>query len=296
MIIYAVIVTFNPSMDNLKRLLDQLSSQSVFSCVIDNGSSNIDLSEIKIESKTKCIILDRNYGIATAQNKGIEYAIEKHADYIIFFDQDSSIPDGYVQALYEDYRDLLEQNEMVGAIGPRFVDDRFNFYYKTISIKKNGFREKHDVSDIKKPLHSTLLISSGSLISVETLKSVGFMRDFYFIDYVDTEWCLRAEYAGYKNFVSANAVMRHTIGDNVLNFKFFNVPVHSAFRRYFRIRNAFYMLHEPHVPFVLVVREMIFNMIHQIILICFEDNKWQYIKSYFKGLKDGIIVRRNNDV
>ncbi|MFX8766500.1 glycosyltransferase family 2 protein, partial [Acinetobacter baumannii] len=87
-----------------------------------------------------------------------------------------------------------------------FIDDRYNFFYKTISVTKSGFREKHDVSQITKPLHSTLLISSGSLISVEALKAVGLMRDYYFIDYVDTEWCLRAEYLGYKNFVSAQAI------------------------------------------------------------------------------------------
>ena len=161
-------------------------------------------------------------------------------------------------------------------------------------MTKSGFREKHDVSQITKPLHSTLLISSGSLISVETLKVVGLMRDYYFIDYVDTEWCLRAEYLGYKNFVSAQAVMRHTIGDNVLNLKFL------MFRFILHLDDIFgcemlFMMREPHVPSMLVVREMLFNGVHQIILICFE-NKWQYVKSYFRGLKDGLVMGQNKDV
>ncbi|MCM1963674.1 glycosyltransferase family 2 protein [Acinetobacter pittii] len=294
--VWAIIVTFNPSLENVKKLVKQLSIQSVIPCIVDNCSTNVDSAQLKNIHEAKSIFLEKNYGIATAQNKGIEFAIENGADYILFFDQDSSIPDGYVQALYSDYQYLQGQGEKVSAIGPRFIDDRYNFYYKTISVTKSGFREKHDVSQITKPLHSTLLISSGSLISVETLKVVGLMRDYYFIDYVDTEWCLRAEYLGYKNFVSAQAVMRHTIGDNVLNLKFFNVPVHSAFRRYFRVRNAFFMMREPHVPSMLVVREMLFNGVHQIILICFEKNKWQYIKSYFRGLKDGLIMGQNKDV
>jgi rhamnosyltransferase len=115
------------------------------------------------------------------------------------------------------------------------------------------------------------------------------MRENYFIDYVDTEWCIRAEAMGYKNYVSSKAVMKHAIGDNILKFKYFNVPVHSPFRRYYRVRNAFYMAKESHVPTLLVLREMLFNFIHQAILVTFEKQKMSYIKSYFRAIRDGIL-------
>ena len=126
------------------------------------------------------------------------------------------------------------------------------------------------------------------MVSVDTLNQVGLMRDEYFIDYVDTEWCLRAESLGFKNYISSKAIMKHTIGDNVINLKVINVPVHSAFRRYYRVRNAFLMLREPHIPTLLVVREIVFSFIHQIILIFTQKSKWDYMKSYFRGLNDGI--------
>lgn len=294
--ITALIVTFNPNCENVQNLLNQLIRQSVNVVIVDNGSKGNEIDKIKSNSNIEVICLKNNLGIATAQNKGVEFAIQNGADYILFFDQDSSIPDGYIEDLYNDYQYLTKQGTKVGAIGPRFIDERYNFYYKTISVNKYGFRKKHDVSNIVKPLPSTLLISSGSLISVSTLKDVGYMRDHYFIDYVDTEWCLRAEAKGYTNFVSSSAVMKHTIGDDVLQFKLFNVPVHSAFRRYFRVRNAFFMMREPHVPLILSLREIIFNFIHQMILICFQDNKLDYMKSYIKGLKDGIMMGKRKDV
>lgn len=289
--IIAIIVTFNPNLINLSNLILQLKKQSVKAIVVDNGSKNINELEELNNIGGRIYKLNNNLGIATAQNKGVEKAIELGAEQILFFDQDSSIPEDYIENLYSDYELLIHDNIKIGAIGPRFIDNRYNFYYKTISVTKNGFRIKHDVSNIDKPIHSTLLISSGSMISVNTLKTVGLMRDNYFIDYVDTEWCLRAESLGYKNFISAKAVMRHTIGDNVINLKFFNVPVHSAFRRYYRVRNAFYMMREPHVPVILAIREIFFSFIHQIILISFERNKSGYLKSYFKGLRDGIAKR-----
>ncbi|MFH3827692.1 rhamnosyltransferase [Acinetobacter nosocomialis] len=283
----AVVITYNPS-SNVFILINSLKVQGISSVIVDNGSKDFDFTIIKTNPDYYLLELGCNLGIATAQNKGIEKAIELGAEHILFFDQDSSIPENYIENLCLDYKLLKDNNIDVGAVGPRFIDDRYSFYYKTISIKKNGFRIKHNVSNIVTPLHSTLLISSGSIISVSTLRKVGLMRDNYFIDYVDTEWCLRAESLGYKNFISAKAVMRHTIGDNVINLKFFNVPVHSAFRRYYRVRNAFYLMHEPHVPIILAIREIFFSFIHQIILIIFEKNKSGYLKSYFKGLIDGI--------
>lgn len=289
--IYAVIITFNPNVDNVFKLVESLLLQSVNVVVVDNNSNNkSDLNSLML---AHTIMLDDNLGIAKAQNIGIDYAEKNNAEYIVFFDQDSSIPDNYINNLMFDYKQLKIQGLKIGAIGPRFIDDRHDFYYKTISLSKSGFRKKMDVSNITQPIHSSLLISSGSLISVETLKNVGLMRENYFIDYVDTEWCIRAESQGYKNYMSSKAVMRHTIGDKILQFGFFNVPVHSPFRRYYRVRNAMYMLHEPHVPFLLFIREMIFNFVHQMILVCSEKEKKAYLKSYLNGIRDGFRV--NNE-
>lgn len=289
--IIAVIVSYNPSAKNLNRLILSLTDDPrVLVNLVDNGSPEKLFSEIVNGERITKTKLESNVGIATAQNKGIEYAIQKNADFVIFFDQDSTIPAGFIDNLLQDYYGLKESGIKVGAIGPRFIDDRHDFYYKTINLSNSGFRKKMDVSNITQPIHSSLLISSGSLISVETLKNVGLMRENYFIDYVDTEWCIRAESKGYKNYMSAKAVMRHTIGDKILQFGFFNVPVHSPFRRYYRVRNAMYMLHEPHVPFLLFLREMIFNFVHQMILVCSEKEKNAYLKSYLNGIRDGFRV------
>lgn len=291
--IFSVIVSYNPNLRNLIELISQLNKQNVNAVVVDNNS-NFVFEENEVGCKV--INLKENLGIAVAQNKGLEYVKNNNGDYVVFFDQDSSIPNDYILNLMSDYQFLINQGIKVGTIGPRFIDERFGFYYKTVNMSQYGFREKIDVSKITQPEPSTLLISSGSLVSVDVLKDIGFMRENYFIDYVDTEWCIRAASLGYKNYVSAQAVMQHTIGDNVLQFKYFNVPVHSPFRRYYRVRNAYYMYREPHVPKLLALREILFNFIHQLILILFLSKKSEYIKSYAKGVKDGLFnYKGHND-
>lgn len=296
MIFCALVITFNPNILNLKNLIQKLSEQNCEAIIVDNNSENVaEIFEIK-NKMVSIISLESNFGIAYAQNVGIKEIILRKFQYVIFFDQDSQIDKNYIDKMSYDYLNLSKKEAKIGLLGPKFIDDRYGFYYKTVNMNKFGIREKIDVSNIDQPFHSALLISSGSLVSVDTFTKIGFMRENYFIDYVDTEWCIRAESMGYKNFISSSATMVHAIGDNVLQFKYFNVPVHSAFRRYYRVRNAYYMLREPHVPILLALREILFNFIHQIFLIVFEDDKKGYIKSYIRGCIDGIFkYEKNND-
>lgn len=285
--IYTIIVTFNPS-QNVIRLINALKQQNVIPIVVDNGSKDFDFSVIENDIDCYLLRLENNLGIASAQNIGIEKAIELGAEYILFFDQDSKISENFVKDMMDDYRLILSQNIKIGALGPRFIDERNSFYYKTISISKYGLRTKQVVENIEKPFHSTLLISSGSLASVETLMEVGLMRNDYFIDYVDTEWCTRAEAYGYKNYMSSKAIMYHSIGDQIKQNKFFTMPIHSPFRRYYIIRNTFYMFKEPHIPNFFVFQQLMINLVHQFFIICSAKGKrLEYIKSFIKGFKDG---------
>lgn len=286
--IIAIIVSYNPSAKNLNRLILSLTDDPrVLVNLVDNGTPEKLFSEIVNGERITKTKLESNVGIATAQNKGIEYAIQKNADFVIFFDQDSTISDNFINDLMFDYKQLEIQGLKIGAIGPRFMDERFKFFYPSINYN-NGKRERIDTENINKPTKSTLLISSGSLVSTSTLLSVGLMRENYFIDYVDTEWCFRAESKGYNNYISSRAVMKHAVGDNMIENRYFKTPIHSPFRRYYITRNAFYMLKEPHIPKGVAIRQIFVNFIQQIIIIINEKNKKGYIMSFYSGVKDGL--------
>ncbi len=283
--IFSIIVTYNPNIEHLTKLVNLLIFQNVDVVIVDNKSNNF--SEFGSLKLRKLIILEDNLGIAKAQNKGIEYAIQQNAEYIVFFDQDSTICDNFISDLMFDYRELENNGVKVGSIGPRFMDERFSFFYPSINYN-NGKRERVDTENIIEPTKSTLLISSGSLVSISTLLSVGLMRENYFIDYVDTEWCFRAESKGYSNYISSRAVMKHAVGDNMIENRFFKTPIHSPFRRYYITRNAFYMLKEPHIPKGVAFRQIIVNFVQQMIIIFHEKSKKSYVISFFSGIRDGL--------
>lgn len=290
--ISAIIITYNPNIENVINLCKELLTQNVSVIVVDNASENIGnlRSELDKLNTVELLALNKNFGIAFAQNRGIDLASQKNANYLLFFDQDSSIPEKYITYLFSDFKQASEIfAKPIGIIGPRFTDKRYGFYYNAITLDKNGFRTKVDVSNLTEPISTSLVISSGSMIPVEVIEKVGVMDERFFIDYVDTEWCLRALSQNYEVIISSKAQMEHSIGDNILKIWKFNVPVHSPFRRYYRVRNAFFLLRMKHVPLLLSIREISFNSIQQMILVLFTKNHIGYLKSWYRGIKDGML-------
>ena len=292
--IVSVIVTFNPEENRLNKLVSLLIDSQVTVVIVDNNSQkNFFLEEQKYFFKYS---LNENLGIAYAQNIGIKKSIELGASHILFFDQDSHISDHFVDNLMSDYLKIYATHEKIAAIGPRFIDENKGFYFPALRFNKHGLIDKISVENISTPIEVSFLISSGTLISVEALKDIGLMKEEFFIDFVDTEWCFRAISLGYKIYMSEQAVMKHSIGDDTLKIYNFNIPVHSGFRRYYRVRNLFFMWKMPYIPKILVAKLMVTNFLIQVLLFLLKDKKWDYIKFYVKAIKDGLKESHNYKV
>lgn len=290
--ISAIIVTYNPSLIKVEKLVKTLLSSKVSVVIVDNNSSNDFFLNESFGGVNTCL-LGENKGIAKAQNCGIEIAIKNKSDYVLFFDQDSIIDEFFVDNLLRDFNFISEKEVSVAAIGPRFIDEKKNFYFPGLRFNKYGLIDKFDVSKIIEPFEVSFLISSGTLVSLDALKKIDLMKEEFFIDYVDTEWCFRALSMNYKLFMSNNAVMKHSIGDDTIQFFKYNIPVHSGFRRYYRVRNLFFMWKIPYIPKILTTKLMLTNFFHQILLILLRKNKYDYLKYYFKAIYDGIKQSKN---
>lgn len=288
---FAVVVSYNPNIDILSNLIYTLNQSDVKVIIVDNNSI-CDISKINIKNN-ELIILSENRGIAFAQNLGIAKALELSAENIIFFDQDSCIDQDFFNNLLIDYNKLVKENINIAAIGPRFIDEKKEFYFPALKFNKFGLIDKFSVENINQPIEVSFLISSGTLIPVKSLNEIGLMKEEFFIDFVDTEWCFRALSMGYKIFMSELAIMKHSIGDDTIRIFNFNIPVHSGFRRYYRIRNLFFMWKISYIPKILVAKLMITNFLIQVLLFLLKDKKKDYLKFYWKAIKDGIKQSKN---
>ncbi|WP_305845641.1 hypothetical protein [Photobacterium kishitanii] len=125
-------------------------------------------------------------------------------------------------------------------------------------------------------------------MTLDIIDNIGSMDESLFIDYVDTEWCLRAGKKGIKFFVCNNINMRHEIGSANIHFLKWRIPVHNPARRYYRIRNSFYLFKYPHVHNIIAFREVFFSIIHQLILILICKDKVKNIKFLFSAVFSGL--------
>jgi rhamnosyltransferase len=278
--ICAIIVAFNPIMSELKETIAILNQQRCDIIVVDN--SPYELSELK-QLPIVYQWVQGNKGIAFAQNQGVLYCQENKYQNIIFFDQDSKIPATFIFDMIS-----FATNNRASIAAPIFYDEARGFEYAITHIDANGFRQKLYSNGSKEPFTSSVVISSGTLVKTTLFNTIGLMDESLFIDYVDTEWCLRCYKSGYLVFINPEAKMIHSIGNSSFSVFGFNIPVHSPARRYYRVRNSLKLLRYSHVPKLLALREIFFCAIHSLILIAHEKDKTNYLKSFLLGIKDGI--------
>lgn len=247
--VFAVIVTYNPDMAVLETLLDSLLPQVGRAIIVDNGSS-ADLGLWSKNLRYDNLLLHKlgqNYGIAHAQNVGIE-KLEAHPEgFILLSDQDSKPAGDMVFELRKAARQLMAEGKKVAAVGPCYMDIRHNNPPPFIRIEGLAVRRQY----AEKPdsvVEVDYLIASGCLIPAVALGIVGMMNVDLFIDYVDIEWGLRAKALGLQSFGIFAAKMEHSLGDEHVSFIGKQIPLHSPLRHYYLVRNGFWLYKQKGLP------------------------------------------------
>lgn len=284
--IISVIVLYKPDSHILFNLCEVLSSNMISVILMDNSiSDKSELANLNQLTGIRIVELFDNLGIARAQNLGINLAIENNADAILFFDQDSHIDSSILNDLI-----FCISNPEVNVCAPVFIDVDTGIFLPIIKIDKFGLLSK--VYDQNNDTDNSLVISSGLLVKLEVFKTVGFMNEDYFIDYVDTDFCFRCFSKNVKITVVEKAVMKHSIGKKMILIFGFHFSIHNPQRVYYQIRNCFIFCRKDYVPLFFKLREIISIGFHQFIsLLFFYDKRKHYLKAIFLGLIHGFSGR-----
>jgi rhamnosyltransferase len=223
---FAVIVTYRPEISQLQKTIFSLQNQVEKIIVVKNSAENFGFENEKIQ----IVQLEKNMGIAFAQNRGIEKSFELGAQWILLSDQDTIFPENYVQSFLP-----FIQKKSADVYCPIFFDSVKNIF-SPVMIKK--FR---GISGVREPVFVQHAISSGSLIARKTFERAGLMDEKLFIDYVDFEWCWRAVSNGMKILTVPSVKINHRLGDGSKKILKWNVTIRSDARYFYMIRNGFYL-------------------------------------------------------
>jgi rhamnosyltransferase len=264
-------------MHQLEETIQSIRRQVSHVIIIDNGNTSFLFKNI---DNLIIINLGKNYGIAYAQNRGIELAKQHNADFVLLSDQDTTYPEDFISKMINIY-DRCSGKESIGAIVPRVYDkNKMNETKIAITKFKYIFPEKSKIYYIS---HA---IASGTLIPTKNLDVIGNMREELFIDWVDFEWCCRVLKWGYKILSIPDISIEHMMGDNIKKIGNRKIALRSRVRYYYMIRNGLYII--LHTDLLKFYEQFLFfkDLFIKCIGICFIEKK--AIRLLCKAIYDGI--------
>lgn len=245
--IVAVIVTYHPDVGALTRLLLALRDQVDLMVIVDNGSDiRVALDKLLVQFPSAIFIgLQRNMGIAFAQNVGIREANCHDALYVLTLDQDSVPTVNMVQVLAGAFGEQTEERK-IAVVGPLLKDETTQQYLPLFTYCQ-GHKKRIIPASAHETVDVDFIVSSGSLIAMSALNDIGLMREELFIAYVDVEWCLRARSRNYHVLACCAATMEHNLGERRLKIGSWLLPLHSPLRHFYLFRSGVYMQRLPYI-------------------------------------------------
>lgn len=263
----SVVVFYNPSKENIKNI-DSYEKEVDKIFVVDN--SDDDNKRIKSTKKIEYIKLGENKGIATALNIGAKKAIAEGYEWLLTMDQDSKMTEEIVKKMKSFLLNTTEKN--IGLISP---------YQDIDSDEEISDAEYEDMIE---------MMTSGNIINLEAYQKIGGFKDWFFIDCVDTEYCMNLHKNGYKVLRLNKIIMKHELGNLVVH-KLFNKEYpcynHNPIRRYYIVRNTMYInqmykdIYPEYCKRLLRIQK---GQVKRI--LAFEKNKYNKLKNMYKGYKD----------
>jgi len=195
-------------------------------------------------------------------------------------DQDSELPENYVNTLYNSFKKLTVLHELIAGVGPLSKNKNNDDIYL---FNQNNNEEIIAVSET---------LSSGFMTSAKVYKLVGKRDENLFIDYVDWEWNWRAKSKNLTTFVDTNLIINHMLGDGHKSIFIWKVGIPNPIRHYYQYRNSFILLKYSYVPFIWKLKRIIVNIVKLLIYVLFFDQKIKRFKYIYLGIKDFFMNKK----
>lgn len=292
----AIVVTYKPDITALLKLLGQLNKETDF-IVIDNHSPEINRLSESITVYSRCqnlFRLNANNGLAKALNLGIEWVVANKYHFAFLFDQDSGLCDLFVSRMINAYHDAnLYSKKGIAAVGPRIINPQTMRQTPFKLFNRLIFRSDRIYSDTSSHFIADFLITSGTLLVLNYLKEIGSMKESYFIDNVDLEWCFRAKFKGFDLIGTDEAVLYHAIGERSQDplVRAGIVAQHNPARSYYSSRNRTHLYSVPYSPLGWKLRDMVRFFIKVCWLLISSQDRKNYWKNISSGIRDAKIIR-----
>lgn len=252
--------------------------------VVDGGGrpniANILKNLFQNDSSIIVSPLSENMGIATALNVGISIAKQRKYKWVLTLDDDTIAESDMMKNLIESWHIVTKQGgKPIALMGMLSKDAYTGNVDDNCKYNNNFFVEKRGI------------ITSGSLMSLDTYDAIGSFREEFFIDSVDYDYCMRARAKGYRIIKICKIGMIHSLGRaEEYNIGWFKVQTtnHSTVRRYYMYRNSTVLARDYFMRDPLYSLAVFFFQLKTLFVVLFlEKDKSMKLKFMLQGVMDG---------
>ena len=285
--ICAVVVAFDPDQAFSERL-GEIGRQADGVVVIDNSPSAEGQDRVSAAvSRCSCPLIRNasNEGLGKALNQGIEWAKANSYSHVLLFDQDSTPHKDMVPVLRRIWPQMRNDAAILGS---NFLERRSQRQWLTSSCAG---------PDRWQPVPS--LTTSGMLLPLATVETLGLFCESLFVDLVDMEYSLRARARSIRFGATCQIIMTHEVGAmkraSILG-RVVWPSHHSTQRRYFMARNTVVLLKQYGLSDPRWAVSAVLSLVKSLILVSlFERDRPQKFRATITGLVDGVHLNPRDD-
>lgn len=286
-LITAGIVTYEPDVSAVEQLVKKLGDCDSEILLIDNGSSNSDALADRFGEHpgVRLYLLEKNLGLAAAINVACQRALENGSRYTMAIDQDSLLQDDHLRRMIDTFEDARARAPRLAALGACVYDihQQRELPFKTFGAHPAGKRPELPT----RFSHADFLITSGTLLSTDALRSIGLMNEWLFIDSVDLDWCFRARAEGWLLLGTTSTHIRQNIGHSTLRPSGFlgKFRVHNPGRYYTMTRNRRFLYKQSYTPGIWSIKDSVRAVVKYLVLMLFSIDRAEISRAHWKGLR-----------
>jgi len=198
---------------NWNRIVDTLECLESLACldypdyevvVVDNGSTDRSVEAIRERFPEVTLIENgENLGFTGGNNVGLRQALERGADYALLLNNDTEVAPDFLRHIVE----ATETDPTVGIAGPMiYYHERPELIWSAggaIDWRRGKTRmlglNAPDTGQFGTASRQVNFVTGCALlVKRAVLERVGLLDERFFAYYEETEWCVRAQRAGFK--------------------------------------------------------------------------------------------------
>jgi hypothetical protein len=285
--VYTIILNYNNYPDTVKTL------ESVFSqdyetnsiLLVENSTDLSIVQRIRIRFPDLDIIKnEKNLGYAGGNNRGIQEALNRRADYIFLLNNDVILETDVLRKCVEGMEKApdcaacqpliayLENMTITWSAGTQFFLGYPRLFQKGTKLERNGIRES--------PYG---LVGCAILFRKSAFEEIGPFDESLFLMQEESDWCIRARKRNYSLLIVSSAVVYHKVSATIGLF--------SKSYLYYIGRNWLLVGKKnfDRLAYLYIIVTEVFVRFPYYLLQLTKTGQISLIRYYLKGIKDGIL-------